>query len=370
MTASGHLTEAWYVAAWSNEVDRSLLSRTLIECPLVLYRKESGEAAAIGELCPHRFAPLSMGKLLGDAVECAYHGLRFDATGKCVHNPHGEGKIPAKMMVPSYPVVERHRLVWVWMGDPAHADASKIPDFSCHDDPELGFVGGMLEMAANYQLITDNLMDLTHGEFVHKGILSTPAIPRSKLETVQNGTTVYANRWMPDDEIQPAHAIIWDGHVPGESCDQWAYMRWDAPAHLLLDVGVTRVGAPRSQGVWIYGTDILTPKDPYNTYYFWGITRSYRTDDPAAGEQWRGFIKAAFDGQDKPIIEAQQRALGRRHMEDMDPVMLSCDGGANRARRVLASLIKEKAAPSPQNPPLQAHRRVVAPSVNPVKPVL
>jgi len=367
---SAYLREAWYAAAWSHEIGRSLLSRTIIETPVALYRAESGAVVAIGDSCPHRLVPLSLGRLEGDLVECAYHGLRFDPTGACVHSPHGDGKIPVKMRVPSYPVVERHQLVWVWMGEPAHADASKIPDFSCHDDPELGFVGGMIEMSANYQLITDNLLDLTHADFVHKGILSTPAIPRSRLETIQKGTTVYANRWMPNDEIQPAHAHIWAGHVPGETCDQWAYMRWDAPGHMLLDVGVTKVGAPRTEGVFVYGTDILTPKNATTTYYFWGVTRSYRVDDPAAGEEWKGFVNVAFGTQDKPMLEAQQQALGVRNIDDLGPVLLPCDAGAVRARRVLASLIKEQVSPSPEDPPLAAHRAAVRASANPVKPAL
>jgi phenylpropionate dioxygenase-like ring-hydroxylating dioxygenase large terminal subunit len=164
-----YLKPAWYVAAWSNEVGREhLLERTIIERSLVLYRREDGTPVAIGNACAHRCAPLSMGRLVGDAVQCPYHGLQFGPSGQCVHNPHGDGRIPAKMMVPSYPAVERHKAIWVWMGNPAEADPATIPDFSCHEDTELAFVGGMLEVHANYQLIVDNLMDLSHAATVHK----------------------------------------------------------------------------------------------------------------------------------------------------------------------------------------------------------
>lgn len=367
--AKEFLKQAWYVAAWSDEIGRKPLERTIIKQSVCLYRKEDGSPVAIGNTCAHRLAPLSMGKLIGDAVQCPYHGLQFGPSGHCVHNPHNDGKIPAKMMVPSYPVVERHKAIWVWMGNTADADPAAIPDFSCHEDSELGFVGGMLEVNANYQLIIDNLLDLSHAATVHDGLLSMPGL-YGKVDTVQSGTTVYANRWMPDGEIQPAHAMLWDDHVPGETVDQWANARWDAPAHLLLDVGVTKVGAPRARGIFVYGTDILTPKDEFTTYYFWGVTRSFKVGDPAIDAQWHEVIKAAFDGQDKPMLEGQQRMLGERDIEDLDTVMFQADAGAMRARRVLASLIKDQATPQPQNPPLRAHRHEVAASANPVLPVL
>ena len=370
MSTKEFLREAWYAAAWSSEVKRELLTRTIIKQPVLLYRREDGIPVAMGNVCPHRFAPLNMGKLIGDQVQCPYHGLEFNSAGRCVHIPHGDGKVPEKMGVPSYPAVERHKMIWVWMGNPDSADESTIPDFSCHEDSELAFVGGVLEVDANYKLITDNLMDLSHAGTVHEGLLSMPSLYTAKLEVVQRGTTVYANKWMPDDEIQPAHAMLWKDHAAGENVDQWTYMRWDAPAHLLLDVGVTKLGAPRTKGIFVYGTDILTPKDESTTYYFWGVTRSYNVGDPASDAQWREIIKHAFDGQDKPMIEAQQKQLGDLDIDDMNPVMFSADGGSMRARRVLAALIKEQAKPEPQNVPLISHRHEVEHSANPVLPAL
>ncbi|MDF3872851.1 aromatic ring-hydroxylating dioxygenase subunit alpha [Pseudomonas putida] len=370
MSTKAFLKQAWYVAAWADEVGREkLLERTIIEQSICLYRREDGTPVAIGNVCAHRCAPLSMGRLVGDAVQCPYHGLQFGPSGACTHNPHNDGKIPAKMSVPSYPVVERHKAIWVWMGNPADADPATIPDYSCHEDSGLGFVYGMLVVHANYKLIADNLLDLSHAATVHEGLLSMPGL-YGKVDTVQSGTTVYANRWMPDGEIQPAHAMLWTDHVPGENVDQWAYMRWDAPGHLLLDVGVTKVGAPRTRGLFIYGTDILTPIDDHTTYYFWGVSRSYSVVDPEVDAQWHKIIEMAFDGQDKPMIEGQQRMLGERDIEDLDTILFHADAGATRARRVLASLIKDQNPPQPQNPPLHSHRHEVSASVNPVLPAL
>lgn len=370
MSKKEYLQNAWYVAAWSNEVGRSLLTRTMLEQPVLLYRKADGEAVAIGNACAHRFAPLHLGKLVDDSVQCPYHGLRYDSGGKCIFNPHGDGKIPPRMAVPTWPLVERHNLIWLWFGDADKADPATIPDFSCHLDPELAFVGGVIEMAANYELITDNLLDLAHGEFVHEGLLSSPAITRSKLETIEKGTTIYSNRWMPDGEALPAHAMLWEHYVPEKNCDQWAYMRWDAPAHMLLDVGITGLGRPRGEGAWVYGTDILTPKDATTTYYFWGITRGYKQDDPAAGDLWRQVIKGAFEGQDQVVIEAQQRMLGARSLEEAGPVMFASDVAAQRARKLLARLIERNAMPEPGNSELRELRRSVSDSAAPVRPIV
>ena len=91
MISGTYLGNAWYVAAWSDDLtEGQLLARTILKEPVVLYRKSDGAVVALGDRCPHRFAPLHMGKIVhGDRVQCPYHGLEFDQTGACVLNPHG-----------------------------------------------------------------------------------------------------------------------------------------------------------------------------------------------------------------------------------------------------------------------------------------
>ena len=129
------LRNVWYAAAWGNEIKAGeLFQRTLLNEPVVFFRDTQGNAQAIADRCPHRFAPLGMGILKGDAVRCPYHGLEFDGSGACVHNPHGDGAIPKAAKVKAYPLVERYSLLWIWMGDPHLADAALIPDFNCMDE--------------------------------------------------------------------------------------------------------------------------------------------------------------------------------------------------------------------------------------------
>ena len=335
------LRNAWYVAAWGKEIGRALFERTIIDEPIVLFRKEDGSVAAIGNRCPHRFAPLSSGKLVGDRVQCGYHGLEFGADGRCAHNPHGE-VIPKAAVVRRYPAVEKHGLVWLWMGE-AQPDETKIPDFSCLTE-EAGFttVGGTIHIKSNYELITDNLMDLSHAEYVHEGILGSEAIKRGKTEVKEEGETLWSNRWCPDGLAPPAWDAAFDHY--GKPVDHWLYMRWNAPAHMLLDVGITPTGKHRDDGVWVLGTDILTPETATTTHYFWGISRTYRRDDPATSELWRQAIKGAFEGQDKPMLESVQRMMGTRSFDGLNPVMIAPDAGAVRTRRVLAKMIADEGA--------------------------
>jgi phenylpropionate dioxygenase-like ring-hydroxylating dioxygenase large terminal subunit len=100
----------------------------------------------------------------------------------------------------------------------------------------------------------------------------------------------------------------------------------------------------------MYGTDILTPQDEQSTYYFWACSRSYRQDDPRAGEEWEQAIATAFVGQDKPMIEAQAQMMKGRSFWELDPVLLKMDAGAIRCRRLLRQLVEKEtqgAVPEP-----------------------
>ena len=151
------LKNSWYVAAWDYELaDGKLLDRVILEKPTVIFRGESGRVVALDNRCAHRGAKLSNGRLEGDCVRCMYHGLKFDPSGKCVQIP-GQENIPPKLGVRGYPTVERDRLVWIWMGDPALADPAKILDFPYLRDAGWRGKPDYMHYDANYLLTVDNL---------------------------------------------------------------------------------------------------------------------------------------------------------------------------------------------------------------------
>src|ERR1700722_17775273 len=151
------LKNAWYVAAWADEISSlGLLGRTLLNEPILIFRKRDGSAVAIGGRCPHRFAPLHLGRHMGDSVQCGYHGLEFGADGRCTRNPHGNGTKPVSATVAVYPLVERHGMLWIWMGK-RQPDPSLIPEeFAFVADAGRAHVKGQLHVAANYLLLVDN----------------------------------------------------------------------------------------------------------------------------------------------------------------------------------------------------------------------
>ena len=164
MITGAFVRNAWYVAMWGDDLPREqVVGRTILNEAVALFRKADGSVAALADRCAHRFAPLHMGKVAGDRIQCAYHGLEFDGAGTCVLNPHGNKRVPPSARVRSYPVVEKHRAIWIWMGDKP-ADLSAIPDFGPLDTPEQSHVTKLdwIRIKANYELVIDNLLDLSH----------------------------------------------------------------------------------------------------------------------------------------------------------------------------------------------------------------
>ncbi|MDX2862350.1 Rieske 2Fe-2S domain-containing protein, partial [Streptomyces scabiei] len=152
----------WYVAAYAEEVGRELLGRTILGEPLVFYRtEEEGTPVALHDRCVHRRYPLSKSGLDGDRIVCGYHGFTYDTTGACVYVP-GQKRIPRTARVASYPVVEQDSLIWVWIGDPALADPQTIPRARHLAAPGWTTVRGMEPIDADYGLLVDNLLDLSH----------------------------------------------------------------------------------------------------------------------------------------------------------------------------------------------------------------
>src|SRR5688572_19009697 len=244
MVSGTYLRNAWYVAAWSDDLgDGQLLSRTILKERIVLYRKSDGNVAALQDRCPHRFAPLHMGKIVhGDRIQCPYHGLEFDSSGTCALNPHGTKSIPPRARVRSYPVTEKHKAIWIWMGERS-PDLSKVPDFSVLDNvPEMHATKrDRITIKANYELIIDNLLDLSHTSFLHEGILGNADTVESEITVEQEGTDIVVERHARDAEPPGMNKLMWPQSPP--RVDKVTSIRWMAPSALRLMTGICPIGA-------------------------------------------------------------------------------------------------------------------------------
>lgn len=340
-----YLRNSWYVIAWDDEVPAdAMFRRRVLGEDIILTRDEAGTVHALRNRCPHRFAPLSRGVLDGGTIECAYHGLRFDLGGNCLHNPHGDGAIPPGARVQSYPVELRQMLLWIWMGDPARADPAEIPSFIGLDPEQYAINRGYMHTPANYELMTDNIMDLGHIEFLHQGLLGSEAVRRGETEVRQEGRSVISRRLVRNEILPPTLEALYE--AGGEPVDRWLDVVWHAPSNMHLTVGVTPAGSPERVGRETAGVHLMTPETETSCHYFWSVARDFRRDDAALHAALEEGLRFAFGHQDKPMIEAVGEAMDGEDFWNLHPAILACDAGAIRARRVLRKMISDEQAAS------------------------
>ena len=345
LISGSYVRNAWYVAAWSDDIaDGQVVARTIMGERVALYRKANGDVAAIEDRCAHRFAPLSMGKVVsGDRIQCPYHGLEFDGTGACVYNPHGTKNIPPRARVKSYPVVEKHKAIWIWMGD-ARADAGKVPDFGVLDNvPELHTTKrDSIVISANYQLIIDNLLDLSHTSYLHEGILGNQDTVELEITVEQDGDDVVVGRHATNSAPPGMFAQFWPNHPP--RVDKFTKMRWMAPSTLRLVTGICKMGASPDTGTGYHAIHMLTPENERSTlYHFTAVRFGVMTTDDKLNRDLQTKVaemrRFAFEEQDAPVIEAQQKIIESAD-KPLEPVILAIDVGPVRYKRILGKMLE------------------------------
>ncbi|HEY2559956.1 MAG TPA: aromatic ring-hydroxylating dioxygenase subunit alpha [Caldimonas sp.] len=327
----------WYVIAWDHEVPPdALFSRTVLGEAILLYRTEGGAIVALRDRCCHRLAPLSKGRREGDCVRCGYHGLLFDATGRCVEIPGAE-TVPAKARVQRYPLAVKNKWVFVWMGDPAAADPALLPDnFSC-DDAGWDYVPGYLHYATPQQLICDNLLDFSHLSYVHEKTLGgSTAIARARaaIEAVPRGIRV--TRKVRDVPPPPYYRAVREigGHL-----DRWFIYDFVLPGTLLMHSGGRPTGDREddmSRAVRLHSCQTVTPETETTSHYFFQQSRRVEDGDHAIAEALHQALLVAFE-EDRAMITAQSRSIAAD--PDAPMLLLAMDAAVVRFRRLVAETI-------------------------------
>ncbi len=203
---SEYLENSWYVAAQSSQIGHQLQALKILDENLVFYRDSNDKVVALEDACPHRKMPLSMGKRVGDAIQCGYHGLTFDACGNCINAPTQE-KIPGNAVVRSFPVVEKYSLVWIWMGIPSLADESTLLQLDDYESDSWGLTdGGMLECQCHYLYLLDNLLDPSHVAWVHKTSFASEGTEDVPLTIEETDAGVLVSRWINNIDPPPYYA--------------------------------------------------------------------------------------------------------------------------------------------------------------------
>jgi len=332
------LKNAWYVAAWDRDVTRTLLPLTILGERIVFYRAQSGDPVALENACVHRKLPLSMGRLKGDEVECGYHGMIYGADGRCTHIP-GFNRVPGIARVRSYPVVSRHGLVWIWMGDPARADSAAIFPVDHWDDPSWGRnTGGCMTVACNYLLITDNLLDPSHVAWVHRSSFGNEACEEEPIVTTESPAGVVASRWMRDVEVAPFYRAL--VRFTGR-CDRLQHYEVRYPSHAIIRAVFVPAGASGTLGakhpdaMLMDSYNFMTPIDENQTRYFWFQLRNFAPQDAALSQAMDEGVRSAF-AEDRAVLEAVHEGFRNQVTRNID---LAIDRAQLTFRKRLAQMI-------------------------------
>ncbi len=333
------LQNYWYIAALGSDIKRELCARTILCKPVVLYRQRNGAVAALEDRCAHRHVSLSLGRLIDDRVQCTYHGLEFDGSGKCVHIPAQE-RIPAKACVKSYPVAERDGFVWIWMGDPAQADVEQIPHYFMCSSPDYAGGGGVLHIQSNYVLTVENILDLSHIPYMHPGAYANDATSQYPGEVRVEAQLVAVTRVMPNVANPPLYqkAMGITGNV-----DRTQEIRYWPGGNLRMQSTFRPAGADPSTkplNICIYAQ--VTPETEKTHYLYVGMFRDFAIES----EEITSFISRQIVTtfmEDRTILVNQQRNWDSAG-PDARMIDIAVDRGPLEARRMIRRLHEQENA--------------------------
>jgi phenylpropionate dioxygenase-like ring-hydroxylating dioxygenase large terminal subunit len=330
----------WYIGAFSHEVSRTPMERTLLEEPVVFYRTEAGTAIAVAGRCPHRRFPMVRAEVVGDSLQCGYHGWTFDCSGACTRIPSQENYVPNGFKIRTYPVVETWQWLWVWMGDPAQADASLIPDhryLHLADTDWEATVGGLEPLAGRYQLMSENVLDLTHITFIHAATIGTSGIAAAPIQVEDRGRYLHSQRIVPEPQPTAFHTrnLGLDGAV-----DRVLTTDFFPPAFCSSGSAFYKPGQGADPAGHCYGAfrvfHVATPETANTSHYFWAFTRSFGQGDAALTAQlhagWRlGVLE------DVVAIGANEAMIDRGPLQN--DLSAQADAGPLRGRKMVESMI-------------------------------
>ncbi|MEQ4717409.1 aromatic ring-hydroxylating dioxygenase subunit alpha [Nonomuraea sp. B19D2] len=336
--------DQWYVAAYGREIGQELFSRTVCGESILFWRTRAGTGTvtAMSDRCVHRRFPLSEApsRLVDDQVVCGYHGFTYGADGVCVAVP-GQTRVPRTARLKNYPVVEQDSFVWVWIGDPAEADAARIPRAPWLVSPDYTTVSGMEPLKARFELLVDNLLDLSHETYLHGGYIGTPEVAATPITTAvdEAAGVIHVSRHMDDAECPPFYAK--STGLTGRIM-RWQDIEYTPPCLYKLHSRIAPLGVlPNEDGsdpgaFHVEVVYAITPETEHTTHDFWAVARDFALDDQGVSdflaEQNRTVVL-----QDVAALDVLEQVI------DTEPpgyqeLSINIDTGGLAARRLLAEL--------------------------------
>jgi vanillate O-demethylase monooxygenase subunit len=322
----------WYVAATSDELSEGLLARTLLDRKVVLYRSASGEPVALEDRCAHRGYPLSVGRLEGDRLVCSYHGFTYDTAGRCVDVP-SQDNVPHGVCVRSYAVYEQPPFVWIWLGTPGASTLRPPPSLPWLSDDGWTTFGDVLHADANYLLLHEHYLDLTHVFVVHPEAVPPGVHTLPPLEDVEVSETSVSHR-----RVVPAAPLAdWEAEATGlardETYERREYGTFVSPA---IHIGRWEIDGGERGVHEIVRVQGFTPETATSTHVFLRVARNYALDRSVVTAHLEQMFRTMAD-EDVALLERLQQAGPTR------AVNITADRAALRARRIAEAMVAEQA---------------------------
>lgn len=330
----------WYVAAWSHELEPGkMLARDICGEPVVIYRSAAGQLRALFNRCPHRGMPLSSATscVEEDSLRCGYHGIRFNAQGKCVEVPSG-GIIPAKMAVRSFPLVEKWRWIWLWMGDPEQADEALIPDHAALGlgaDGMYSEPGLHLEVKANYLLPLENLVDATHITYLHHGLIDSGNVASHPYTLQVDGPRISSVRVFENEKLPPMLCAALG--LEGDRVNRTLTLRAHANHLCEIRQDFVEVGKAADKPACMNLVISITPGGPRHTHHFALMAGTFESKHPGRFDDLRKLLM-----EDVVVIEEIQALYDRLGDARAPEVSVRSDEANTRSRRVIADMIRRE----------------------------
>jgi len=341
------IRNTWYVACTEAELEslgNKPLGRTICNEKMVFFKGPDGHIAAVEDFCPHRGAPLSLGKVCEGKLVCGYHGLEMGCEGKTVHMP-GQ-RVRGFPAIKAFAVAQRYGFVWVWPGDQTKADQALLPQFEFFDNPAWAYGGGLYHVKADYRLMIDNLMDLTHETYVHATSIGQPEIDETPCTTTVEGEQVILQRHMSGIQAPPfwQMAMSANGLDPQVKVDRWQICRFTPPSHIMIDVGVSLAGhggfhAPPEVKAYGVVVDFITPETETSHWYHWGMARQFKPHDAELTNKIREGQGKIFN-EDMEMLQLQQANISQ--WPERKLLLLNIDSGGVQSRRIIDRLLAQE----------------------------
>lgn len=338
------IKNCWYVLDWSADIKNELKNRMVLGQDLVYFRAKSGDVTALQNRCAHRCFPLHRSTLHdNDTIQCGYHGLTYDTEGKCVKIPSAVNQSPGHISVQHYPVVDRSPMVWIWMGDPKKADVAAIPEYDWVNEDGWGYGDGYYNINANYLALHENLMDITHFEFLHGSALGTPGQTEADVDVTVRGNTVDNYRISHGEPVPGLHKKatgLGDAVITREAHSTFVTPGFHDGYGRFVDANGTLDGRTDYHPHILH---FLTPEDQYSIHYHWIFGRDFSAPDAKWDKIYKDGTGKIFE-EDRDAIEWIEQQWANDERPEFREAHVPADRGAVEMRRIVKGMAEAEAA--------------------------